>query len=98
MKRTVLILMGIALLTLLLAVRILFKQKRGATDERKWFVKALRYEFSAQVDSVWMFNPNAGRLRCLLTMGDPRIDQEDIVVEALLRTASSCSAAGRLPL
>src|SRR5882672_736137 len=77
MKRTVLILIGIALLMVLLTVRILFRQKSGVADERKWFVKALRYEFSAQVDSVRMFNPNAGRLRCLITTGDPQIYRED---------------------
>ena len=77
MKRTVIILIGIALLLLLLIVRLLFKQNSSVTDEREWFVKALRYEFSAQVDCVWMFNPNAGRLRCLLTAGDPQIYRED---------------------
>lgn len=77
MKRTVLILGGIALVMLLLTARALFYQKSSATDERKWFIKALRYEFSAQVDSVIMFNHNSGRLRCLLTRGDPRIDRED---------------------
>jgi len=77
MKRTVLILIGIALIVVLLTVRLLFRQKSSVTDERKWFVKALRYEFSAKVDSVRMFNQNAGRLRCLLTAGDPQIDRED---------------------
>ena len=77
MKRTVLILSGIALLMFLLTVRFLFKQNTGAADERKWFIKSLRYEFSARVDSVLMFNKNAGRLRCLLTLGDPQTDRED---------------------
>lgn len=77
MKRTVLILIGIALLMLLLTARIIFKQKNSVTDERKWFAKALRYEFTAQVDSVWMFNQNAGRIRCLLTSGDPQTGRED---------------------
>jgi hypothetical protein len=77
MKRTILILIGIALLMFLLTVRFLFKQHSGAADERKWFIKSLRYEFSARVDSVLMFNQNAGRLRCLLTTGDPHTDLED---------------------
>ena len=77
MKRTVLILAGIALLMLLLTARMLFKQKSSVTDERRWFAKALRYEFSAQVDSVRMLNENSGRLRCLLTTGDPQIHRED---------------------
>jgi len=46
-------------------------------DERDWFVKSLQYEFSAKVDSVWMYNEQAGRLRCLLTQGNPQIDRED---------------------
>ncbi len=77
MKKTILILGGIALLILLLLVRIVFKQKNGVADERRWFAKSLRYEFSARVDSVKMFNPNAGRLTCILTGGAPRIDVED---------------------
>lgn len=47
------------------------------TEERKWFVKALRYEFSAQVDSVRMFNKNTGRLWCRLTTGNPQVHRED---------------------
>ena len=77
MKRTVLILIGIAFITLLLFVKLLFNQSNIATDERKWFVESLRYEFSAQVASVTMFNENAARLTCLLTEGDPQIDRED---------------------
>jgi hypothetical protein len=77
MKRTLLILGGIALLMLLLLLRALFHQRSSGSDERKWFVKALHYEFSARVDSVLMFNQNSGRLRCLLTTGDPQVDRED---------------------
>ena len=77
MKRTILILVGIALLLVLLTVRLLFRQKGSVDDERKWFARALRYEFSARVDSVKMFNQNAGRLRCRVTTGDPKIDRED---------------------
>ena len=46
-------------------------------EEREWFVKALRYEFSAEVDSVRMFNKNAGKLWCHLTSGDPQVHRED---------------------
>ncbi len=78
MKRTLLILGGIArFLMLLLLLRALFHQRSSGSDERKWFVKALHYEFSARVDSVLMFNQNSGRLRCLLTTGDPQVDRED---------------------
>ncbi len=77
MKRTIIIFISIALVALLLIVRAVFKQKNGVTDERKWFAKALHYEFSARVDSVLMFNPNAGRLRCFIIVGDPQIHRED---------------------
>lgn len=77
MKRTVLIFIGIALLVAVLTARVLFRQKGGMDDERKWFAQAVRYEFSALVDTVKMFNENSGRLRCLLTKGDPQIHRED---------------------
>jgi hypothetical protein len=77
MKKTLLILGGIGLLCLLLVVRIFFRQSSVQTDEREWFVKALRYEFSATVDSVRMFNEHTGRLWCRLTAGDPQVDRED---------------------
>ena len=77
MKKTILILIAIALITLGLFVQLLFKQRNGAKDERKWFARALGYEFSARVDSVRMFNNHAGTLRCLLTAGDPQVHRED---------------------
>src|SRR5688572_29175122 len=77
MKKTLLILGGIGLLCLLLIIRLFFKQSSGMTEEREWFVSALRYEFSAQVDSVRMFNEHTGRLWCRLTAGDPQVDRED---------------------
>jgi hypothetical protein len=77
MKKTILMLGGIALLVLLLLARIVFKQKNGVAEERRWFAKSVRYEFSARVDSIKMFNPNAGRLQCVLTAGDPQIYRED---------------------
>jgi hypothetical protein len=77
MKKTLLIFGGIGLLCLLLFVRLLFKQSSGMAEEREWFAKALRYEFSAQVDSVRMFNEHTGRLWCRLTGGDPQIHRED---------------------
>lgn len=76
-RKTILILGGIALVCVLLIARILFTNQSEMTDERHWFVKGLRYEFSAQVDSVWMFNANSGRLWCRLTAGNPQINRED---------------------
>jgi hypothetical protein len=76
-KKTILILGGIALLMLVLTVRLFFRQKNSVEDERTWFARALHYEFSARIDSVLMFNENSGRLRCILTTGDPHVDRED---------------------
>ena len=77
MKKTLLIIGGIALLFILLVVRLMYLDNSDRLDEREWFANALRYEFSAQVDSVRMFNAHTGRLRCLLTAGDPQVDRED---------------------
>src|SRR5688572_6684279 len=77
MKKTLLILGGIGLLCILLVVRLFFRQKNSMTEERGWFTKALRYEFSAQVDSVWMLNQNTGKIWGRLTSGDPQIHRED---------------------
>lgn len=77
MKKTLLILGGIALVCGLLVVRLIFKQQNTFASERDWFVKSLRYEFSAKVDTIWTFNENSARLRCILTAGNPQIDRED---------------------
>src|SRR5688500_3274175 len=77
MKKTLLILGGIALVCLLLVVRLFFRQGSNMTSEREWFARSLRYEFSAQVDSVRMFNPHTGRLWCRITEGDPQVHRED---------------------
>lgn len=77
MKKALLILGCIGLVCALLVGRLLFKQKSNFSGEREWFAKTLRYEFSARVDSIWMYNEHSGRLRCLLTEGDPQIHRED---------------------
>ncbi|HTE28880.1 MAG TPA: hypothetical protein VK666_00790 [Chryseolinea sp.] len=77
MKKTLLILGGIGLLCMLLVVRLFFVQHHGMNEEREWFAKALRYEFSAQVDSIRMFNKTTGKLWCRLTSGDPQTNRED---------------------
>ena len=77
MKRTLLIIGGIGLLCVLLLIRGLYKQSNKMDDERLWFVKALRYEFSATVDSIRMLNENTGRLWCVLKSGNPQIHRED---------------------
>jgi hypothetical protein len=77
MRKTLLIFGGIGLLCFLLVVRLIFKQKNSFEDEREWFAKELRYEFSARVDSVRMHNESMGKLWCRITSGDPQVDRED---------------------
>jgi hypothetical protein len=77
MKKTLLILGPIALVCALLIVRLFIVQRSGFISEREWFAKEVRYEFSAKVESLWMYNEHSGRLRCLLTEGDPQIHRED---------------------
>lgn len=77
MKKTLLVLGGIALLGMLLVARLFFKQSTGMSNEREWFTKALRYEFSASVDSISMLNKNTGKLWCVLTSGNPQVHRED---------------------
>jgi hypothetical protein len=77
MKRTLLIIGGIGLLCALLVGRLFFRQNNNLTDEREWFAKELRYEFSARVDSIRMFNEDTGRLWCSVTAGNPQTHRED---------------------
>ena len=77
MKKSLLILGVIGLVCFLLVARLFFRQNNRMTSEREWFAGALRYEFSAKVDSVRMFNANTGRLWCRITAGDPQVHRED---------------------
>jgi hypothetical protein len=77
MKKTLLIIGGIGLVCVLGVVRLFFKQNNSLSQEREWFAKALRYEFSAEVDSIRMFNEHTGRLWCRVTAGDPQVHRED---------------------
>ncbi|HYC85007.1 MAG TPA: hypothetical protein VEB86_07285 [Chryseosolibacter sp.] len=77
MQKTLLILGGIGLVCSLLVARLFFRQRDRFESEREWFAKALRYEFSARVDSIRMFNKHTGRLWCRITAGDPQTHRED---------------------
>ncbi len=77
LKKTLLVVGGIALVCLLLFGRLLFSERSSKIGEREWFVKSLRHEFSARVDSVYMFNVSTGRLWCRLTAGNPQVYRED---------------------
>lgn len=45
--------------------------------EREWFVKGVRYEFSARVDSIRKLNESTGGLWCVVTSGNPQHERED---------------------
>ena len=77
MKKTLLITGSIGVVCLLLVIRLFYTQSGGLAEEREWFARALQYEFSAQVDSVRMFNAETGRLWCRITAGDPKVHRED---------------------
>ncbi|HYG03655.1 MAG TPA: hypothetical protein VD927_14505 [Chryseosolibacter sp.] len=77
MNKTWLIVGGVALVMLLLVIRLFVSQDNRMNEEREWFSRELRYEFSAQVDSVRMFNEETGRLWCRITAGDPQVHRED---------------------
>jgi hypothetical protein len=75
--KTFLIFAGVALVCLLLIIRFFFSQFSSHQKEREWFVRNIRYEFSATIDSVRMFNQVTGRLHARITAGDPRTYRED---------------------
>ena len=77
MKKTLLIVAGIGLLSLLLIVWNFTEQHGAMKQEREWFTQGLRYKFSARVDSIRMLTAHTGRLRCQLTSGDPQVHRED---------------------
>ena len=77
MKKPIILFSAIALLLVILISRLAFREKQDTEDERSWFVRALRYEFTARVDTVRIFNEHAGRLQCLLTRGNPVVNRED---------------------
>ena len=77
MRKTLLILGGVGLLFVLLVVRLFYRQDSRMTEEREWFARSLRYEFSARVDSVRMFNKHTGRVWARVTSGDPQVSRED---------------------
>ncbi len=77
MKRTLLILGIIGIVSLALVARLLLKQRDTMEEERDWFVKAVRYEFSAEIDSIKMLNETTGRLYCKVTAGAPKSHRED---------------------
>lgn len=77
MKKSIFILGGIALVCFLLIVRLFFRQSSSQEEEREWFAKSLGYEFSAEVDSLRMFNEHTGKLWCHITEGNPNVERED---------------------
>ncbi|MFN8335978.1 MAG: hypothetical protein U0U09_12695 [Cyclobacteriaceae bacterium] len=77
MKQGLLILGAIAILSVLLIARIVVVHQKRLGDEEKWFAQSLGYEFSAEIDSVKMYNSNGGRVWARITAGSPKVYRED---------------------
>lgn len=77
MEKNLLILGGIAMVSILLMVRLVFVHNNNLGQEEKWFAKSLKYEFSATIDSVFMYNQHGGRILARVTDGHPKFYRED---------------------
>lgn len=77
MKKSFLILGSIAIISIVLMVRLVFVHKNKLGEEEKWFAKSLKYEFSATIDSVFMYNQHGGRVLARVTDGHPKFYRED---------------------
>lgn len=81
--KTFLILAGVGIICLLLVIRLSFSEFNSHENEREWFIRNLRYEFSVAVDSVQRFNRTFvdGRV----TAGDPHFYREDSLENSLTK-------------
>lgn len=61
MKRRTVIIIAVLVVCILLA-RLGFKGASSLVKEQEWFVKELRYEFAAQIDSIKFLNNRGGGL------------------------------------
>lgn len=77
MKKTLLIIGGVALVFILLIVRLFVVERNDVVSEQEWFVKEVAYEFSAEVDSIRLYNSAGGLLRGRITAGVPQTHRED---------------------
>lgn len=77
MKRSLLILGSIAIISILLIVRLVFVHKNKLGEEKKWFAKSLQYEFSVTIDSIFLYNQYGGRVMAHVTNGNPQFYRED---------------------
>src|SRR5687768_6226470 len=65
------LIIGLFILVLLVA-RLVFKRIDKYSEERKWYIENLNYEFTAVVDSIEFFNNRGGGfLFCRVTDGKP---------------------------
>ena len=81
--KTFLILAGIGLVCLLLIIRLFFIGRDNYQKEREWFTQNLKYEFSAEIDSIGMFNQTVGRVYGRITSGQPLTYREDSLRNSL---------------
>lgn len=77
MKRQVIVIIAVVLL-LLATVRLVFKTKNKIEGEKLSYIRSLKYNFSAQVDSIILIGKNGrGFLVCRLTEGNINPTVED---------------------
>ncbi|HEU5290511.1 MAG TPA: hypothetical protein VFU05_07720 [Cyclobacteriaceae bacterium] len=76
--KTLLIILGIAVVCAL-AFRLIYIKMNGGSTERQWYVSHLHYDFSMRVDSVKMLHGDVGlgKVSCTVTRGNPSPTVED---------------------
>ena len=78
MKKTLVIIFGIAVVGAL-AFRLVYIKANGGFTERQWYTSHLHYDFSLRVDSVHMLNGDVGlgKISSTVTRGYPSATVED---------------------
>jgi hypothetical protein len=90
MKKTLLIVASILLIVFLLGSRLVYTKFSGGKEERVWYARQLRYNFSARIDTVIMLRGNVGlgKIVCRLMEGKPNPAIEDSLNQQLKRHRS----------
>jgi len=58
-----------------------YREANNLVDQKEWFIKELRYDFSAQIDSIDHFDNSDAYLICHLTKGQIKDGIEDSLNE-----------------
>jgi hypothetical protein len=83
-RKQKIILLAIAGVILLLAVRLMWQRRNGYADEKQWFVANLDYACVLNVDSLHFYGDNGkGFLICSLDSGSLDYKREDSLMNNL---------------